>query len=47
MYRLAPGADAGAAIAAFAPIFSKYNPVILIVTILPMSVMPPSSVVNY
>ena len=26
MYRLAPGADAGAAIAAFAPIFSKYNP---------------------
>jgi hypothetical protein len=26
MYRLAPGADAGAAIAKFAPIFSKYNP---------------------
>ena len=26
MYRLRPGADAGAAIAAFAPIFSKYNP---------------------
>jgi ABC-type antimicrobial peptide transport system permease subunit len=26
MYRLAPGVDAGAAIAAFAPIFSKYNP---------------------
>ena len=26
MYRLAPGVDAGAAIATFAPIFSKYNP---------------------
>jgi putative ABC transport system permease protein len=26
MYRLAPGVDAGAAIARFAPIFSKYNP---------------------
>jgi ABC-type antimicrobial peptide transport system permease subunit len=26
MYRLAPGVDAGAAIAKFAPIFSKYNP---------------------
>ena len=26
MYRLAPGADVGAAIATFAPIFSKYNP---------------------
>jgi ABC-type antimicrobial peptide transport system permease subunit len=26
MYRLAPGADAGSALAAFAPIFSKYNP---------------------
>jgi ABC-type antimicrobial peptide transport system permease subunit len=26
MYRLAPGADAGTAIATFAPIFSKYNP---------------------
>jgi ABC-type antimicrobial peptide transport system permease subunit len=26
MYRLMPGVDAGAAIAAFAPIFSKYNP---------------------
>jgi hypothetical protein len=26
MYRLAPGADAGAAIATFASIFSKYNP---------------------
>ena len=26
MYRLAPGVDAGAAIAAFEPIFSKYNP---------------------
>jgi hypothetical protein len=26
MYRLAPGVDAGAALATFAPIFSKYNP---------------------
>ena len=26
MYRLAPGVDAGAAIATFSPIFSKYNP---------------------
>src|SRR5277367_5985008 len=26
MYRLTPGVDAGAAIAGFAPIFSKYNP---------------------
>ena len=26
MYRLAPGVDAGAAMAAFGPIFSKYNP---------------------
>ena len=26
MYRLAPGVDAGAAMATFAPIFSKYNP---------------------
>jgi putative ABC transport system permease protein len=26
MYRLAPGVDAGTAIATFAPIFSKYNP---------------------
>ena len=26
MYRLAPGADAGAAIARFSPIFSRYNP---------------------
>ena len=26
MYRLAPGVDAGAALARFAPIFSKYNP---------------------
>jgi ABC-type antimicrobial peptide transport system permease subunit len=26
MYRLAPGVDAGTAIAAFSPIFSKYNP---------------------
>jgi ABC-type antimicrobial peptide transport system permease subunit len=26
MYRLAPGVDAGPAIATFAPIFSKYNP---------------------
>ena len=26
MYRLAPGVEAGAAMAAFGPIFSKYNP---------------------